>query len=298
MSPTLLTPEQVGRLGRLDLIARQVVEGFLVGLHRSPYHGFSVEFAEYRQYIPGEPAEHVDWRLFAKTDRHYVKVFAEETNLRAMLLVDASASMAYAGAPGRPTKFDYARMLAAALAYLLLRQNDAVGLELFADRPLAAVPPRAVRRQLFPVLARLERAEPAGGTAVAAALHRTAERSARRGLMLLLSDLHDDPVSVLDGLKHLRHRGHEVVVFHVLDPREIDLGFRHDVRLEDLERPGLSAEVTPAQVRGEYRRRVAAWRDELRRGCRRQGVDLVELTTDTPFDRALLAYLLKRRRLG
>ena len=298
MSVALLPPEQVARLGRLDLVARLVVEGFLVGLHRSPYHGFSVEFAEYRQYIPGEPAEHVDWRLFAKTDRHYVKVFAEETNLRATLLVDASASMDYTSASDRPTKFAYARLLAAALAYLLLRQNDAVGLELFADRPLAALPPRAVRKQLFALLGALERAAPAGGTAVAASLHRLAERTPRRGLVVLLSDLHDDPDAVLAGLRHLRHRGHEVIVFHVLDPREMDLGFRGDVRLEDLERPGRAVEVLPSLEGREYRRRVAAWRERLRRDCRRHHVDLVETPTDQPFARALLAYLVKRRRLG
>lgn len=292
------TPAEVAGLGRLDLIARLVVEGFLVGLHRSPYHGFSVEFAEYRQYIPGEPVTHMDWRVFAKTDRHYLKVFAEETNLRATLLVDASASMGFSADGGRPTKLGYARLLAAALAHMLLRQNDAVGLEVFDESPRAAVPARAVKRQLFHVLKHLDRLEPGHGTALGSMLHRVAERLPRRGLMLLFSDLMDEPEDVLSGLKHLRHRGHEVIVFQVLDPRELDLDFKREARFIDLERPDHELRLEPAHVRAHYRERVAAWRETLRRGCRRQHVDLVEIVTDTPFDRALLAYLSKRKRMS
>lgn len=297
MSATLLAPESVSRLGRLDLIARLVVEGFLVGLHRSPYHGFSVEFAEYRQYIPGEPTTHLDWRVYAKTDKHYLKVFAEETNLRATLLVDCSASMGYGSAPGVPTKAEYARMLAASLSYLLLRQNDAVGLVLFDEKPLAAVPERAVRRQLFRVLKELDRMPAGAGTDLGPVLHRVAERIPRRGLVVLFSDLMDDPESILSGLKHFRHRGHEVLVFQILDPREIDLGFGRETEFVDLEDPGRRVRLEPAHVRSAYRGRFEAWREELRRACRRQRVDLVELTTDRPFDQALLAYLNKRRRL-
>ncbi len=297
MSRPLLTPELASRLGRLDLVARLVVEGFLTGLHKSPYHGFSVEFAEYRQYIPGEPATHVDWRVYAKTDRHYQKVFTEETNLRATLLVDCSASMSFTADPARPSKLEYARLLAAALAYLLLRQNDAVGLVTFDEKPLAMVPARSVRRQLFPILRPLEAAPAGAGTRLGPVLHGIAERVHRRGLVLLFSDLMDDPAEVIGGLKHFRHRGHEVVVFQILDPRELDLGFRRELELVDLERPDRRLRVDPAQVRGEYRRRVDAWRGELRRESRRRLVDLVEVTTDTPLETALHAYLGKRRRL-
>ena len=297
MSSELLTPELVGSLGRLDLVARLVVEGFLTGLHRSPYHGFSSEFAEYRQYIPGEPVNNLDWRVYAKTDRHYLKVFTEETNLRATLLVDCSASMDFSGAEGRPTKKQYASYLAAALSYLLLRQNDAVGLVTFDDKPLERVPARSMRRQLFQVLKVLDNLPQGRATAVGEVLHRVAETVQRRGLILLMSDLMDDPATVLEGLKHFRHRGHEVVVFQILDPREVDLDFAGEVEFEDLETPGRRLRIEPAHLADGYRRRHEEWRDQLRRECRRQLVDLVEITTDTPFDRGLGAYLRKRRRL-
>jgi uncharacterized protein (DUF58 family) len=297
LSTEVLTPEMVGRLGRLDLIARLVVEGFLTGLHKSPYHGFSAEFAEYRQYMPGEPIANMDWRVYAKTDRHYLKVFAEETNLRATLLVDCSASMNYTGDERRLAKRDYARMLAAALTYLLLRQNDAVGLVTFDERPLSVVPARSLRRQLFQVLKELQ-AMPAGtGTRLGDVLHRVAERVHRRGLVVLLSDLMDDPEAVMTGLKHFRHRGHEVVVFQILDPREIDLDYRGEVEFVGLEAPGEAVRTEPAHVRQGYAERFEAWRDTLRYECRRRLIDLVELTTDTPLEKGLGAYLLKRGRL-
>ena len=264
MTEAALAPEQLHRLGRLDLIARRVVEGFLVGLHRSPYHGFSVEFAEYRRHIPGEPAADLDWRVYARTDRHYRKVYAEETNLRATLLVDCSASMGFAGEPGGMTKSAYARMLAAALAYMLLRQKDAVGLELFADAPLAGVPARAVGRQFFEILKRLE-AMPAGkGTALGPVLHAVAERVRRRGLVAVFSDLMDDPEQVVSGLKHFRHRGHEVMVFQILDPREIDLDFRGETEFADMESPGRRVRVEPAHVRAAYREGFSRWRSSSR----------------------------------
>ncbi|MCB1185282.1 DUF58 domain-containing protein [bacterium] len=297
MSHELLSPELVGRLGRLDLVARLVVEGFLTGLHKSPYHGFSAEFAEYRQYIPGEPVGHMDWRVYAKTDRHYLKVFTEETNLRATLLMDCSASMGYTGAENRPTKVRYASYLAAALSYLLLRQNDAVGLVTFDEKPLQMVPARSVRRQLFQVLKVLEGLPDGHGTNLGEVLHRVAERVQRRGLVLLFSDLMDEPERILAGLKHFRHRGHEVVVFHILDPREIALDFDGEVEFESLEQPDQRVRLEPAHLREGYRARFDAWRDTLRRECRRQLVDLVEISTDTPFAAGLGAYLQKRRRM-
>lgn len=297
MSNELLTPELVGRLGRLDLVARLVVEGFLTGMHKSPYHGFSAEFAEYRQYMPGESVSNIDWRVYAKSDRHYLKVFTEETNLRATLLMDCSASMDYTGDEKRPTKKQYASYLAAALSYLLLRQNDAVGLVTFDEAPLERVPSRSMRRQLFQVLKVLD-ALPAGqGTNLGEVLHRVAERVQRRGLVLLFSDLMDDPAKIIAGLKHFRHRGHEVVVFQILDPREITLDFHGEVEFESLEKPGQKVRLEPAHMREGYAERFDLWRDELRRECRRQLVDLVEITTDTPFEKGLGAYLQKRRRM-
>jgi uncharacterized protein (DUF58 family) len=297
VSSPLLTPELAGQLGRLDLVARLVVEGFLLGLHKSPYHGFSAEFAEYRQYIPGEPVANMDWRAYAKSDRHYLKVFTEETNLRATILVDCSASMDFRGDPRRPDKKRYAAYLAASLSYLLLRQNDAVGLLTFDQAPLVSVPARSLRRQFFQVLKVLDDLPPGTGTDLGAVLHRVAERVPRRGLVILLSDLMDEPSRIVEGLKHFRHRGHEVIVFQILDPREVDLDYRGEVEFEALEEPGLRVRLEPAHVREAYRERFEAWRAHLRRECRRQRVDLVEITTDTPFARGLGAYLRKRRRL-
>lgn len=297
MTSDLLTPELAGQLGRLDLVAKLVVEGFLLGLHKSPYHGFSAEFAEYRQYIPGEPVANMDWRAVAKTDRHYLKVFTEETNLRATILVDCSASMDFCGDKARPAKKQYAAYLAAALSYLLLRQNDAVGLMTFDDAPLESVPARSLRRQLFQVLKVLDKLPAGTGTDLGSVLHQVAERVPRRGLVVLMSDLMDDPERIIGGLKHFRHRGHEVIVFQILDPREVDLDFSGEVEFTSLEEPGRSVRLEPAHMRAAYNERFEAWREHLRRECRRQRVDLVEITTDTPFARGLGAYLRKRRRL-
>ena len=297
MSGLTLSPEFVGRLGRLDLIARLVVEGFLTGLHRSPYHGFSSEFAEYRQYIAGEPVGNIDWRVYAKTDRHYQKVFTEETNLRATMLVDCSASMDFRGDEKRMTKKAYAAYLASALAYLLLRQNDAVGLVTFDEEPLARVPARSMRRQLFQVLKVLDDLPAGSGTRLGPVLHSVAERIQRRGLILLFSDLMDDPQDILSGLKHFRHRGHEVVVFQILDPRELDLDFAGEVEFVSLEEPDRKIRLEPAHLRDSYRSRVDGWRRELVAECQRQLIDVVEITTDTPFEKGLGAYLQKRRRM-
>jgi uncharacterized protein (DUF58 family) len=294
----LITPELASQLDRLDLLARLLVEGFLTGLHRSPYHGFSAEFAEYRRYQPGEPATDIDWRVYARSDRVYQKIYAEETNLRCTLLMDCSASMRFTGdEKRRPTKLAYGRVLAACLAYLLLRQNDAVGLVAFDEQPLLRVPARSVRRQLFQVLKGLKDAPEGTGTRLGPVLHDVAERIPRRGLVVLVSDLFDDPDTVLSGLKHFRHRGHEVLVLQVLDPREIDLDYPGEVEFTALEEPDRRLRTEPAHVRAGYRERFEGWRRELRRECRRHLIDLVELTTDQPVGQALGAYLMKRGRL-
>ncbi len=296
----LLDPLIISRLGSLDLIARTLVEGFLVGLHRSPYHGFSVEFAEYRQYIPGEPTAHIDWRVYAKTDRHYIRVFHQETNLHARLLLDVSASMAQAAHGGKDhlTKLEYAKLLTAALCYLLIKQNDATGLVTFDRRPLQIVPPRSSRRQLMHLLSLLERVQPGEQTDVGEVLGTLAERMWRRGLVVVISDLIDDPDRVLTGLKHFRHREHEVIVFHVLDPREVDLRFSQEARFIDPEQQLDPIRAQPWHLREAYVAEVEAWRGRLARECQQHQIDYVPLTTDTAFDRALLAYLNKRAKLG
>jgi uncharacterized protein (DUF58 family) len=290
-----LDPAVVGKLDNLELKARLIVEGYIAGLHRSPYHGFSVEFAEYRPYMPGDNIKTVDWKVYGKTDRTYVKVFEEETNLIANILLDKSGSM---GFPlDGTTKLEYGSMLAASLAYMMVRQQDAVGLCTFDDEVRALIPHRSVRKQLFYILQSLEATTPGAKTSISPALHQLAERMSRRGLVVLISDLMDDPEKVLMGLKHFRHRRHEVIVFHILDPREMDVDYREEVEFEDME-TGQKLRVEPAFLREQFRKDVRAWVDALERGCRNHEIDYHLLRTDTPFDRALTAYLGKRARLG
>lgn len=298
LSPTrrVLDPQVVSRLGRLDLKARLVVEGFISGLHKSPFHGFSVEFVEHRQYMPGDPLRSVDWKVYAKSDRFYVKQYEDETNLRAHLVVDHSASMDYASKPGAVTKLEYARALAAALAYMMLQQQDAVGLLTFAEKIETFVPARARRSHLEVLLGELDRMKPGGKTALAASLHHLAERIRRRGLIILFSDLMAPPDQVLSGLAHFRHRQHEVLVFHVLDPAERAFDFSEPATFVDQE-TGEEVALEPWEVRGSYKDRMAAWLERYRTECRRSQIDYVPLDTATPYDEALFAYLEKRRRL-
>jgi uncharacterized protein (DUF58 family) len=290
-----LKPEVVSRLSRLDLIARLVVEGFITGLHQSPYHGFSAEFSEYRQYMPGDPLRDLDWKVYGKTDRLYVKQYEEETNLKAYILVDASASMAYGS--GAVTKFQYAAYTAAALSHLMLRQRDAVGLVGFDDEIQTYLPPRSVASHLHALLTRLQNTSPEGAdTDLAATFHDLAERIVRRGLIIIISDLFDDPDQLLNGLKHFRHRNHEVIVFHVLDPRERDLNFDRETRFVDLE-SGAQIATEPWHIAPAYRDHMEALIERFRRECREALIDYVLLETSEPFDKALFNYLAKRKRL-
>jgi uncharacterized protein (DUF58 family) len=291
-----LDPAVVARLAHLDVRARLVVEGFIAGMHRSPFHGFSVEFAEHRPYMPGDPLKNLDWKVLAKSDRYLVKQYTEETNLRAHLLVDLSGSMGFRSERASLSKLEYARSLAAALAYLMLGQQDAVGVMMFAEHPLQYVPPRSVRSHLDVVLKTLATGQPAGRTRLGPALHELAERIKRRGLVVLLSDLLDTSAEVLSGLQHFRHRHHEVIVFHVLDPDEIEFPYTDASTFVDLE-TGARLTTEPWEIASRYRRQLGEWRDAYARNCREQRVDYVPLDTRTPFDRALLAYLEKRATL-
>ena len=316
-----LDPAVVSRLGNMDLKARLIVEGYIAGLHRSPYHGFSVEFAEYRQYMQGDNIKTIDWKVFGKTDRTYVKLFEEETNLIGTVLLDKSASMGFptaeearerqrweqrsrrrrSGDPRKDaappiTKLAYGSLLAASLAYMMIRQQDAVGLCLFDDVVRTLIPHRSVRKQLFHILQKLEDIEPGEKTSISPALHAIAERMKRRGLVILISDLMDDPKALIDGLKHFRHRQHEVIVFHILDPREVDLDYKDEIEFEDLE-SGRKLRLEPAFLREQYTQDVAAWIDRLNRSCRNHQIDYNLLQTDTPYDQALTAYLGKRKRM-
>jgi uncharacterized protein (DUF58 family) len=290
-----LDPNVVSRMDRLDLIARLVVEGFMPGLHQSPYHGFSVEFSEYRQYMPGDPLRNLDWKVWGRTDKLFVKQYEEETNLKAFLVLDSSASMAYGS--GSITKHRYAALVAAALSHLMLRQRDAVGLVSFDSALRSFLPPRSVGSHLHTLLAAVEDSAPDGSdTDLAETFHDLAERIKRRALIIVLSDLLDDTDSVINGLKHFRHRNHEVIVFHLLDPREHDLAFDRETVFVDLE-SGARVSTEPWQIAKEYRAEIDARLERLQRECRENFIDYVCLDTETPFDVALSNYLAKRKKL-
>ena len=289
-----LDPAVISRLGTMELKARTVVEGFLSGLHRSPYKGFSVEFAEYRQYRPGDDLSTLDWKVYARTDRHYVKKFEEETNLECHLLLDVSGSMAYKGTAPM-SKMEYGSVLAASLAFLMNRQRDATGLIAFDERIVFRLPAGARPGHLHALLLALERLQPGTQSNVGRPLHQLAEALMKRSLVVLVSDLLDDPETVIKGLKHLRFRGTDVVVFQVLDPNELTFPFRGASRFRDLEN---ADEVTaePSSIRTAYLRELAGLTLKYDRELRGAGIDYVQLDTSQPLDFALLAYLSARAR--
>jgi uncharacterized protein (DUF58 family) len=290
-----LDPAVVSRLKGMDIKARLVVEGFVSGLHRGPYKGFSVEFAEHRQYMPGDPIRYIDWKVYGKTDRFYIKEYEEETNLRAYIIMDGSGSMGYKS--NGITKLEYGCYLAASLAYLMLKQQDSVGLLTFDTKIRKYIPPRSVKRHLHVLLKELAHLEAAEETDLGTSLHDLAQRVKRRGLIILISDLLDDEDRVIRGLKLFRHRKHEVIVFHVLDPYEVMFPFEHEVILRDME-TGDEVPAVPWEIRREYRGRVASWIDRYRTLLRQSGIDYVPVQTSSTFDVALFSYLEKRQRLG
>jgi uncharacterized protein (DUF58 family) len=295
--PDLLDPGTLAQLGGIELIAREVVEGFLMGLHRSPHRGFSAEFAELRAYQPGDDLRYIDWRMFGRSDRYYVKQFEEETNLRAHLLVDVSSSMGWSSDPALPTKLWYAKHLAASLALILLRQGDSVGLAAFHDRVVERVHTRGGRRQWFELVKRLGGLEAEGRTSAEGALREVAIRLRRAGLVILLSDLLVTPDETRTALQFLRHHGHEVLVFHLIDPGERELPAASEARFYDPETDE-EIHVRVADIRADYRDAVEDALAEWERELRPRGIDYHVVDTDEPLSRALRAYLRKRERLG
>jgi len=289
-----LDPAIVARLGTIDLKARTIVEGFLTGLHRSPYQGFSVEFAEYRQYLPGDDLATLDWKVYARSDRHFVKKYEEETNLTCHLLLDISGSMGYGSGP--ITKLQYGSYLSGALAYLMNRQRDAFGLIAFDDRIASLVPASARAGHLRAVLLALERLKIGAGTNVAKPLRDLAAAVRKRGLVVLVSDLLDDPQSVLDGLKHFRYRGTDVVVFHVIDPYELKFPFERSARFRDIE-TAQEVMAVPSAVRQDYVDRMQARIAHYKRELGLAGIDYCLLDTSQPLELGLMAYLMTRRRV-
>ncbi len=290
-----LDPAVAAAVGNLELIARYIVEGFLIGLHRSPYHGFSAEFASYREYAPGDDLRYLDWKVFGRTERFYLKQFEENTNLACTILLDCSGSMSVGEGGGRVSKFTYARQLAAALAYLMLKQQDGAGLVTFADGPIAAIPSSARRLQLGRILRELARLQSARGTDVAKGLAGLPEKLRRRGLVVFVSDCLGEAHEIVDALRLFRTHGHEVIVFQVLSPEECDFPFRDLVEFVDAE-TGARLLTQTADVAKAYLEAFGAHVALLRRECDEMSVDFVELRTDTRLDRALVDYLAKRRR--
>jgi uncharacterized protein (DUF58 family) len=290
---SLIDPAFFSRLESIELRARALVEGSMHGLHRSPYLGLSVEFASHREYAPGDDLRHLNWKLYARHDRLYIKEYDADTNLNLHLLLDASASMTCANA-GR-SKLHYAASLAAALAHLALKQRDAVGLTVFSDAVTAHLPPRTRPNQLDEVLATLAAAEVRPAPDNDRAFHQAAEFATRRGMVVVLGDLFGDLDSIVRGLDHLRFRNHEVIVFQIMDPWERDLSVDGQIRFRDLE-SGETLTTQAEAVREAYQEAVDAWRKRIEIECRKRAIDRIELTTQDPPDHALLDYLVRRAR--
>jgi uncharacterized protein (DUF58 family) len=290
-----LDPGSLAAIADLELVSKRVVDGTISGLHRSPFHGYSAEFSQYRHYRPGDDLKYVDWKLFARTDRLYTKQFRETTNLACQIALDASASMDYAG-EGSVTKFEYARLLAASFAHMVSRQGDAVGLVAYADTLKHYLPSRGGQAHLRSLLLTLARTSAGGGTDGAAALARTLDLLKRRGLLVVISDLYDESERVEQALKRAAHIGHDVIVFHLLTRAEVELPFRDDVELEDPE-TGRIVLSNGASVLRFYREGISAFLERWRSRCATYGVDYVRVFTDAALDATLRAYL-RRRVLG
>ncbi len=286
-----LDPKTLNKISRLDLKARLIVEGYISGLHKSPYHGFSVEFAEHREYAPGDDIRYVDWKVFGRTDRFYIKQYEEETNLVAHLVLDVSESMDFSG--DGTSKVEYGRMVAAALAYLIVQQQDSAGLITFDDAVRANLPPGSHGSHLRAIFHTLSETGGRRKTNVGRVLDEVAASIQKRGLVVVISDLFDDPQRVLDGLRHLAHRRHDVIVFHVLDHLELTFPFERMTRFLGLEEQG-DLVVNPRSLKEGYLEEIGRFRRAIQRGCTANRIDYVLLDTSTPLDVALSSYLARR----
>jgi uncharacterized protein (DUF58 family) len=294
---TRFDPTELRKYGGLTLLARHIVEGFLTGVHRSPYKGFSVEFAEHRQYAPGDEIRHIDWRAFGKTDKYFVKEYEEETNLKAYLLVDASGSMAFRGSKKALSKFEYAQHVAASLAYLMLHQMDAVGLITLDTKVRSLIPPKASPKHLLRVLTTLEETQPGGETAMAPLWHELAgHHLKRRGMVIILSDFFDQLDPLVRALRHLRHRNREVLLLHVLAPEELEFPYKRLTQFRSLEVGDQKVLVDARRLREDYLRNFERFRRDLKEQAGKLQIDYHLLRTDEPVDRALGVYLSRRQR--
>ena len=287
----------VAMLDSISMRAKMIVEGYIIGQHRSPYHGFSVEFAEHRSYESGDEVRHIDWKLYGKTNRLYVKRYEEETNLRAHLILDTSKSMAYTS--GGVSKLEYGSYLLAALSYLMISQQDAAGVVLFDESIRSFVPPKSTPSHLNTLLNVLDVKSPGVDTKIEPVLHEMAERIKKRGLVIIISDLFDEPNNIMNGLKHFRHSKQEVILFHILDRNELEFDFNTRTRTKfiDME-SGEEITTDPWHIQNDYKNLIKGLQDYYKSECRLNLIDYVPLFTDDSLDKGLSEYFNKRQRLG
>ncbi|MBM4174585.1 MAG: DUF58 domain-containing protein [Ignavibacteria bacterium] len=290
----LLDPHFISKIDGLDLKARLVVEGFMIGLHRSPYHGFSVEFSQHRQYMPGDEISRIDWKVFAKTDKYFIKQYEEETNLKAYVILDSSRSMAFSS--GTITKYQYGSILAAALAYLMINQSDSVGLVQYSTKLDNIIPPRASRNNLIDILKSLSALQPNNATYSAECLNQISEKIKNRGLVIIISDFFDDLQKVLSAIKRFKSKKNEIIVFQILDRQELDFNFGRDSIFKDLETEE-ELLTQPFHIQKSYKALFQTFIKEFSTECGNNQIEYNLITTDQPYDKALLAFLKKRQKL-
>ena len=290
-----MDPNTINKIENLSLRARLVVEGFIIGMHKSPYHGFSVEFSEHRPYGYGDEIKYIDWKLWGKTDRFYIKQFEEETNLKCHLILDKSSSMGF-GSFGI-TKFDYSKSLAAALTYLMIKQQDAIGLTTFDDRIDISIRPKSKTSHLNLLLKTMHNSKTGGETNISLLLHSLAESIHKKGLIILISDLLDDEAEIIKGLRHFRYKGHEVIIFHIIDPKEKDLDYDGNVNFIDIENK--TTLLTDSRlIRDTYNKAFSNFCNYYKKECSRNKIDYVPITTNDSLDKSLMKYLMKRIQIN
>ena len=294
MSNQYLSSDIISSISSLSLKARLLVEGLIVGMHKSPYHGFSVEFSEHRSYNPGDEIRNIDWKIWGKTDKYFVKEYEEETNLLSHIILDQSNSMSYSSI--NTSKLDYAKVLAASLAYLMLKQQDAVGLTLFDSKIRSSIPPKSKSNHINSLFQIMENITPGPDTKIGDILHISAESIKKRGLVIIISDFFDDLESIISGIKHYRYKGHEVILFHILDEQELQLNFDQRTQFIDLETQE-TITTDPWHIKDDYQVELNKFCDSLKMNCRKNKVDYTLLNTKQPIETALFDYLLKRRTI-
>ena len=291
---SLLEPRTLQKISKMELVARQLMDGYVQGMHRSPHVGFALDFAQHRQYVPGDDIKRIDWRVFAKSERFYIKQYEVSTNLRAHIVLDASGSMAYRGQNDVMSKFRYGQYLAACLAYLVLHQQDSAGLVTFDSQVREFIPPRSAPSHLMRLLHALDKTRADKESAIAPLLHDVAERIARRGMVIVISDLFDEAPQLIEALHHLRHKRHEVILLHVMAHDELEFPFRKWSLFENLEKSDDRLRLDPAQMRTIYLENVAAHLKAIREAANKLNVSHVLLDTSRAFDQALTVYLAQR----